>query len=131
MICRFWENENFTTISDAVAAAPNKTSSTAGYFLIYVTAGVYEENVSIDKKKTYLMMVGDGINKTIITGNRSVVDGWTTFKSATFGTYYYYSIISIKSGVLLVELVHLFTKKSYKNKLKRRKIIDESQYMNN
>ncbi|KAL2991823.1 hypothetical protein AAZX31_10G017200 [Glycine max] len=77
-------NGNFTTISDAVAAAPNKTSSTAGYFLIYVTAGVYEENVSIDKKKTYLMMVGDGINKTIITGNRSVVDGWTTFKSATF-----------------------------------------------
>ncbi|KAJ1402375.1 Pectinesterase, catalytic [Sesbania bispinosa] len=78
------EAENFTTINDAIAAAPNKTSSTAGYFLIYVTAGVYEENVSIDKKKTYLMMVGDGINKTIITGNRSVVDGWTTFKSATF-----------------------------------------------
>ncbi|KAK7277768.1 hypothetical protein RJT34_22785 [Clitoria ternatea] len=75
---------NFSSIGDAVAAAPNKSSSTGGYFLIYVTAGVYEENVSIDKKKTYLMMVGDGINKTIITGNRSVVDGWTTFKSATF-----------------------------------------------
>ncbi|KAK7356382.1 hypothetical protein VNO80_15653 [Phaseolus coccineus] len=75
---------NFTTLNDAIAAAPNKSSSTSGYFLIYVTAGVYEENVSIDKKKKYLMMVGDGINKTIITGNRSVVDGWTTFKSATF-----------------------------------------------
>ncbi|XP_014495195.1 probable pectinesterase/pectinesterase inhibitor 7 [Vigna radiata var. radiata] len=74
---------NFTTISDAIAAAPNKSSSTDGYFLIYVTAGVYDEIVSIDKKKTYLMMVGDGINKTIITGNRSVVDGWTTFSSAT------------------------------------------------
>lgn len=78
---------NFTTLNDAIAAAPNKSSSTSGYFLIYVTAGVYEENVSIDKKKKYLMMIGDGINKTIITGNRSVVDGWTTFKSATFGTY--------------------------------------------
>ncbi|KAL2345438.1 hypothetical protein Fmac_006723 [Flemingia macrophylla] len=75
---------NFTTISDAIAAAPNKSASTDGYFLIYVTQGVYEENVSIDKRKTYLMMVGDGINKTIITGNRSVVDGWTTFSSATF-----------------------------------------------
>ncbi|KAH1195618.1 putative pectinesterase/pectinesterase inhibitor 41 [Glycine max] len=74
---------NFTTINDAIAAAPNKSVSTDGYFLIYVTAGVYEENVSVDKKKTYLMMVGDGINKTIITGNRSVVDGWTTFSSAT------------------------------------------------
>ncbi|KAK7337476.1 hypothetical protein VNO77_18052 [Canavalia gladiata] len=75
---------NFTTINDAIAAAPNKSLSTDGYFLIYVTAGVYDENVSIDKKKTYLMMIGDGINKTIITGNRSVVDGWTTFSSATF-----------------------------------------------
>lgn len=76
---------NFTTISDAIAAAPNKSSSASGYFMIYVSAGVYEEYVNIDKKKTYLMMVGDGINKTIITGNRSVVDGWTTFNSATFG----------------------------------------------
>ncbi|EXB33525.1 putative pectinesterase/pectinesterase inhibitor 7 [Morus notabilis] len=52
--------------------------------LIYVKAGVYEEYVSIEKKKKYLMMIGDGINQIIITGNRSVVDGWTTFKSATF-----------------------------------------------
>lgn len=78
---------NFTTINDAIAAAPNKSVSSDGYFLIYVTAGVYEEYVTIDKKKTYLMMIGDGINKTIITGNHSVVDGWTTFSSPTFGNY--------------------------------------------
>ena len=77
---------NFTTINDAIAGAPNNSESTDGYFLIYVAAGFYEENVSIDKRKTYLMMIGDGINKTIITGNRSVVDGWTTFGSASFGT---------------------------------------------
>lgn len=75
---------NFTTITDAVAAAPNKTDGTAGYFVIYVTSGVYDENVLIAKNKRYLMMIGDGINRTIITGNRSVVDGWTTFNSATF-----------------------------------------------
>ncbi|KAI4301435.1 hypothetical protein L6164_034714 [Bauhinia variegata] len=77
---------NFTTINDALAAAPNRSSSLdkSGYFLIYVTAGVYEEYVTVDKKKRYTMMIGDGINKTIITGNRSVVDGWTTFNSATF-----------------------------------------------
>ncbi|KAK9281059.1 hypothetical protein L1049_003952 [Liquidambar formosana] len=75
---------NFTTINDAVNAAPNNTKTTDRYFLIYVTAGVYEEYVSIAKNKKYLMMVGDGINRTIITGNRSVVDGWTTFNSATF-----------------------------------------------
>ncbi|KAG6647908.1 probable pectinesterase/pectinesterase inhibitor 7 [Carya illinoinensis] len=75
---------NFTTISDAIAAAPNNSVTADGYFLIYVTAGVYEEYVSIAKNKKYLMMIGDGINQTIITGNRSVVDGWTTFNSATF-----------------------------------------------
>jgi pectinesterase len=76
---------NFTTINDAIAAAPNKTDGSNGYFMIYVTAGIYEEYVSIAKNKRYLMMVGDGINQTVITGNRSVVDGWTTFNSATFG----------------------------------------------
>ena len=33
------------------------------------------------------MLLGDGINRTVITGNRSVVDGWTTFNSATFGEW--------------------------------------------
>lgn len=75
---------NYTTISDAVAAAPNNTVASSGYFLIYVTAGVYEEYVSIAKNKKYLMIIGDGINQTVITGNHNVVDGWTTFNSSTF-----------------------------------------------
>ncbi|KAK4482165.1 hypothetical protein RD792_009306 [Penstemon davidsonii] len=74
---------NFTSINDAVAAAPNNNDGTSGYFLVFVTAGVYEEYVSIPKNKRYLMMIGDGINQTIITGNRSVVDGWTTFNCST------------------------------------------------
>lgn len=78
---------NFTTINEAVAAAPNKTDGSNGYFLIYVTAGLYEEYVEIPKYKRYVMMIGDGINQTVITGNRSVVDGWTTFNSATFSKY--------------------------------------------
>lgn len=76
-------NGTFTTISDAVAAAPNNTAAGNGYFMIYVVAGVYEEYVTIASNKKYIMLVGDGINQTIITGNRSVVDGWTTFNSAT------------------------------------------------
>ncbi|KDP28189.1 hypothetical protein JCGZ_13960 [Jatropha curcas] len=75
---------DFTSISDAVASAPNNTDGSNGYFMIFISAGIYEEYVSIPKNKKYLMMVGDGINQTIITGNRSVVDGWTTFNSATF-----------------------------------------------
>ncbi|KAJ4980135.1 hypothetical protein NE237_010915 [Protea cynaroides] len=76
---------DFTTINDAVAAAPNGTSMSGGYFVIYVVAGIYPEYVTIDKNKTYIMMIGDGINQTVITGNRSVNDGWTTFNSATLG----------------------------------------------
>ncbi|KAJ0808224.1 putative pectinesterase [Helianthus annuus] len=75
---------NFSNIMDAVNIAPNKTKAEDGYFLIYVTAGVYEEYVNIPKNKYYLMIIGDGINQTVITGNRNVVDGWTTFNSATF-----------------------------------------------
>ncbi|KAK1398851.1 Pectinesterase [Heracleum sosnowskyi] len=75
---------NFTSINDAVAAAPNKTVADSGYFMIYVTAGVYEEYVVIAKNKRYLMMVGDGINQTVITGDHSVNDGWSTFNSSTF-----------------------------------------------
>ncbi|CAL5378702.1 unnamed protein product [Camellia sinensis] len=75
---------NFTTISDAVAAAPTNTAANQGYFMIYVVGGVYEEYVSIAQNKQYLMMVGDGINKTVITGNHSVADGWTTYSSPTF-----------------------------------------------
>lgn len=76
---------NFTTINDAVAAAPNNTGTSNGYFVIHVVAGVYAEYVSIATNKQNLMMIGDGINRTVITGNHSVADGWTTFNSPTFG----------------------------------------------
>ncbi|XP_044335861.1 pectinesterase [Triticum aestivum] len=75
---------NYTTVGDAVAAAPSNLGASSGYFVIRVAAGVYEENVVVPKSKKYVMMVGDGIGQTVITGNRSVVDGWTTFNSATF-----------------------------------------------
>ncbi|MED6171913.1 hypothetical protein PIB30_045309 [Stylosanthes scabra] len=75
---------NFTTINEAIKAAPNNSVSSDGYFLIFINEGVYEEYVSIDKKKKFLMLIGDGINRTVITGDHNVVDGFTTFNSATF-----------------------------------------------
>ncbi|XP_031498041.1 pectinesterase-like [Nymphaea colorata] len=74
---------NYRTITDAIAAAPFKSDGGSGYFVIHVKAGEYQEQVTIDKKKKYIMMVGDGIGKTIITGSRSVGGGSTTFNSAT------------------------------------------------
>ncbi|XP_057535688.1 pectinesterase-like [Amaranthus tricolor] len=68
------------TIAEAVAAAPNKSKKR---FVIFIKAGVYDEIVEVGKKKTNLMFVGEGRTKTIITGKRNVVDGFTTFDSAT------------------------------------------------
>ncbi|URD82851.1 pectinesterase, partial [Musa troglodytarum] len=65
---------------DAVAAAPNNTDTR---FVIYVKAGAYFENVEVGKSKTNLLLFGDGIGKTVVKASRSVVDGWTTFRSAT------------------------------------------------
>lgn len=56
-------------------------------FVIYIKAGAYMENVEVIRKKTNLMFVGDGIGKTVVKASRNVVDGWTTFQSATVGMY--------------------------------------------
>ena len=76
---------NFTTIGDAVEFAPNSTSIDGGYTAIFIGPGVYHENVVVAKNKKNLIMIGSGVDQTVITGNRSVIDGWTTYNSATFG----------------------------------------------
>ncbi|KAJ4978755.1 hypothetical protein NE237_009535 [Protea cynaroides] len=63
---------DFTTISDAIAAAPNNTKGRNGYFQIHVVKGVYQE---------YMVY----INQTVITSNRSLGGGSTTFNFATLG----------------------------------------------
>ncbi|KAK8565499.1 hypothetical protein V6N13_020601 [Hibiscus sabdariffa] len=71
---------NFTTITEAVAAAPNNSDTR---FVIHIKAGTYFENVEVVRKKKMLMFVGDGIGKTVVKASRNVVDGSTTFRSAT------------------------------------------------
>lgn len=73
---------NYKTVSEAVAAAPEKSSTR---YVIRIKAGVYRENVDVPKKKTNIMFLGDGRTSTIITASRNVVDGSTTFNSATVG----------------------------------------------
>ncbi|XP_058108751.1 pectinesterase/pectinesterase inhibitor PPE8B-like [Magnolia sinica] len=72
---------DFTSVKDAVIAAPDYNMRR---YVIYIKRGVYRENVEIKKKKWNLMMVGDGMGITVISSNRNFVDGWTTFRSATF-----------------------------------------------
>lgn len=58
---------------------------TSGRFVIHVKGGVYEENINVRRNNDNIMLVGDGIGSTIITGGRSVKDGYTTYNSATAG----------------------------------------------
>jgi pectinesterase len=53
---------------------------------------VYKENVDVPKKVTNIMFLGDGRTNTIITGSRNVVDGSTTFHSATVGKFFFTSL---------------------------------------
>ncbi|XP_042503682.1 pectinesterase/pectinesterase inhibitor PPE8B-like [Macadamia integrifolia] len=68
---------------DAVEKAPNNSDRR---YIIYVKKGLYQENVQISASKSNLMLLGDGISNTIISGNRSN-DGvhWdSTYDTATF-----------------------------------------------
>lgn len=54
-------------------------------FIIYVKRGVYRENIAIGHALSKIMLVGEGLRYTIITGSRSVFAGFTTYSSATVG----------------------------------------------
>ncbi|MQL88987.1 hypothetical protein Taro_021554 [Colocasia esculenta] len=67
--------------------------------MIYVKQGTYDEIVRLGSSKTYVMIVGDGMNKTIITGSLNVVDGSTTFNSATLG-----GLAAVGEGFILQDI---------------------------
>ncbi|KAG8376269.1 hypothetical protein BUALT_Bualt09G0045700 [Buddleja alternifolia] len=71
---------NYTNVGEAIGVAPNMSMNT---YVIKIRAGVYEENVLIPREKMNVMLIGDGMNSTIITGSRSFADGFSTFASAT------------------------------------------------
>lgn len=88
---------DYTTISEGLAAATRRGGGGLRRFVIYVKNGVYRENVEIKKSMKNLMLIGDGIDATVVSGDRNVQDGFTTFRSATFGEI----IISISSHFFL------------------------------
>lgn len=75
---------HYRSIAEAVNAAP---SGSTRRHVIYVKRGIYKENVDMKRKKTNIMFVGDGIGRTIVTGNRNFMQGWTTFRTATVGNF--------------------------------------------
>nr|CAD1837397.1 unnamed protein product [Ananas comosus var. bracteatus] len=75
---------DYRTISEAIAAAAAAAAARRKRFVIYVKEGVYDENVRVTYDVPNLVMIGDGVDRTVVTGSRSVGDGSTTYSSATF-----------------------------------------------
>lgn len=93
MILNFWNrvkpnvvvaqdgSGKYRKINDAIANMPVK----AGRYVIYIKAGVYHEYVLVPKHKDNLFIYGDGLERTIITGDHSNTTKFKTDASATFG----------------------------------------------
>ncbi|KAF7154031.1 hypothetical protein RHSIM_Rhsim01G0279000 [Rhododendron simsii] len=73
---------NYTTIHDAIAAAPVKS---VNRYYIHVKPGVYkDEYVTVGEDKTNIALIGDSANTTKITGSKSNGGGiMDTPKTAT------------------------------------------------
>ncbi|KAG9443926.1 hypothetical protein H6P81_015266 [Aristolochia fimbriata] len=71
---------DFTTISAAVAAAPDHRISS---FRIYIKTGLHVEHVKVGLDKTHIEFIGDGVEKTIIVFNHSQADLNSTYSAAT------------------------------------------------
>ncbi|XP_020675554.1 putative pectinesterase/pectinesterase inhibitor 24 [Dendrobium catenatum] len=74
----------YKTITAALAEVPTKSSKK---FVIYVKKGVYYENVRVEQNMWNVVIVGDGMDATMVSGRLNFVDGTPTFSSATFAVF--------------------------------------------
>ena len=81
----------FRTIKEALDGYWRR--KTKGRFVIHVKQGTYHEYVEIRRQMKDVELVGDGIGKTIITGDKSAKSGFSTMQSATFSKYSLRSVI--------------------------------------
>ncbi|KAL9271035.1 putative pectinesterase/pectinesterase inhibitor 6 [Drosera capensis] len=76
---------DFKTISEALVSSKLASGTSSGKrFVLYVKHGVYNENVVVKRTTHNLVLIGDGIGATVVTGDKNVQGGSTTFRSATF-----------------------------------------------
>lgn len=71
----------YKTIGEALKLVKKKSLQR---FVVYVKKGVYVENIDLDKNTWNVMIYGDGMTETIVSGGRNFMDGTPTFETATF-----------------------------------------------
>ncbi|WMV50971.1 hypothetical protein MTR67_044356 [Solanum verrucosum] len=75
---------DFKTIAGAILAAPN--NSVQPYY-IKIKQDTYREYIQVDEEKMNIKLIGEEMSTTIITGNRSFVNGNKTYDIATVGIF--------------------------------------------
>ncbi|XP_027364505.1 probable pectinesterase/pectinesterase inhibitor 21 [Abrus precatorius] len=70
----------FKKINEALKRVPKNNKKP---FLIYIKEGVYHEYIEVTKQMTHVVLIGDGGNKTRITGNKNFIDGVNTYRTPT------------------------------------------------
>lgn len=89
MVCK--AGCEYAAVQAAVEAAPANVGA-GEWFTIYVKEGVYEERVRVGLEKTRLVLLGDGVGKTVITGSLNAdVVGVSTYNTPTVGNIFFLS----------------------------------------
>ncbi|GMI64444.1 hypothetical protein like AT3G05610 [Hibiscus trionum] len=70
----------YKSINQALKEVPKNNASP---FVIHIKAGVYNEQVLVDKYMSNFVFIGDEPTNTIVTSHLNFIDGTSTFKSAT------------------------------------------------
>lgn len=79
----------YAEVQTAVEAAPANVGA-GEWFTIYVKEGVYKERVRVGLEKTRLVLLGDGVGKTVITGSLNAdVVGVSTYNTPTVGIVFF------------------------------------------
>lgn len=77
----------YKTINEALDHVPKKKNAT---FVVHIKSGIYKEYVQVNRSMTHLVFIGDGPDKTVISGDKNYKDGITTYKTATVGNDFSY-----------------------------------------
>ncbi|XP_055836180.1 pectinesterase-like [Solanum dulcamara] len=68
------------SINEALKTVP---SNNAQPYVIFIKAGIYNENVEVANTMTNVVFIGEGSNKTKITGEKNYLDGLPIYLTAT------------------------------------------------
>ncbi|KAL3749580.1 hypothetical protein ACJRO7_010678 [Eucalyptus globulus] len=94
----------YKTIREALNEVPKKNNKT---FVIYIKEGVYKEKVLVDKKTTNVMIIGDGLTKTVITRSLNYVDGDIKFENSAGAEKHQAVALRVQSDMSVIYNYHM------------------------